>query len=60
MTGDEYTPEAMMAALRRALAAYHKKPVWRQLQKTGMQRDFSWRHAAQQYVELYRRMTGSA
>jgi starch synthase len=57
---DEYSPEAMMAALRRALATYRKKPLWRQLQKTGMQRDFSWRHAAQQYVELYRRMTGSA
>lgn len=53
---DDYSPEAMMGALRRALAAYEKKPLWRQLQRTGMAQDFSWDASARQYVELFENM----
>ncbi len=55
---DEFAPEALMNALRRALAGYRQKPIWRQLQKAGMERDFSWAAAAEQYITLYKQMTG--
>ena len=32
-------------AVQRAVAAYHDKKIWRQLQKNGMARDFSWEPA---------------
>ena len=35
------------------MAAYHDKKFWRQLQKNGMARDFSWDASAQRYIELY-------
>jgi starch synthase len=48
MTADGFT-----VAVERAVAAYHDKKVWRQLQKNGMARDFSWDASAQRYVLLY-------
>jgi starch synthase len=49
MTADGFT-----VAVERAIAAYHDKKIWRQLQKNGMARDFSWDASAQRYVQLYR------
>jgi len=54
----EYTPEALLAAVRRALAAYGNRPLWRRIQKAGMRQDFSWDASAQQYVEVYERAAG--
>jgi starch synthase len=51
----EYTPEALLAALRRALALFGDRPVWRRIQKAGMREDFSWDASARQYVDLYER-----
>ena len=47
------TPDAFLVAVQRAVAAYHDKKIWRQLQKNGMARDFSWDASAQRYVSLY-------
>jgi len=47
------TAPALLAAIRRAVSTYANKKIWRQLQKNGMARDFSWEHSAQLYVELY-------
>ena len=44
---------ALLAAVERAVAAYRDKKIWRQLQKNGMARDFSWERSAQRYIELY-------
>jgi starch synthase len=55
-TGFVFSPmtrQAFTAALSRALAAYRDKKIWRQLQKTGMAKDFSWDASAQRYIELY-------
>lgn len=49
-----YTPEALLAALERALAAYRDRAIWRRIQRAGMRGDFSWDASARQYVELYR------
>ena len=54
----EYTGQALLEAVRRAVAAYADKPLWERMMRTGMSRDFSWSRSAAQYSELYRRMTG--
>ena len=50
----DYTPGAMVAALRRALDAYGDAEQWGALQRTGMQRDSSWDVSAREYVKVYR------
>jgi starch synthase len=47
------TRQALLDGVGRAVRAYHDKKLWRQLQKTGMAKDFSWEASAAQYVELY-------
>ena len=51
----EYTPEAFLAAVRRALDAFRAPAVWRALQAEGMRQDNSWDHSAQEYVTIYGR-----
>jgi len=53
---EEYRAAAMMDALRRALSAFKKKPLWRQLQRTAMAQDFSWSASAKKYVEVFERI----
>ncbi|MFO7188760.1 MAG: glycogen synthase GlgA [Pseudomonadota bacterium] len=50
----EASPEAFLAAVRRALDCYADKKLWRQLCRNGMAKDFSWENSARRYVELYR------
>jgi starch synthase len=50
---DDYTPEALLAAMRRALSAYRQPEVWRTLQRNAMRRDSSWDAAAREYVKVY-------
>ena len=52
---DEYRPEALWDALERALAVYSDPARWVELQRRGMESDFSWRRSARAYEELYRR-----
>ena len=54
-TFGEYTPEALLAALRRALALFGNQTLWRRIQRAGMRQDFSWDASARQYVEVYAR-----
>jgi starch synthase len=49
----ENSRTAFSAALQRALSTWHDESTWRQLQLTGMKRDFSWRHSALEYEQLY-------
>jgi len=52
----DYTPEALMQALKAALAAYPNKKGWARLQKNGMKADFSWGRSAAEYVKMYKRL----
>jgi len=52
----EYTPAAMMTAVRRALETYRDRKAWRGLMERGMAEDNSWEHSAQGYEALYRRL----
>jgi starch synthase len=53
---DGSTEAALVAAVARAVAVYRERDRWRQLQRNGMARDFSWIVPARQYAELYRRL----
>ena len=51
---DEPTPAALQVALERAMDAHAQPAVWGSLVRQAMAQDFSWRGAAQRYLELYR------
>jgi starch synthase len=50
----EYTPEALLKAIRQALEAWTDPPRWIERMRRGMAKDFSWDAAAAQYQSLYR------
>jgi starch synthase len=52
----EATPDALVEACSRAVAAFRDPTKWRALQLNGMARDFGWGAAAQRYVEIYRKL----
>lgn len=52
---EAYTPEALFAAIERAIRAYRHPSLWRRIVRAGMRRDHSWSVAARAYVAAYRR-----
>jgi starch synthase len=53
---DDFTSEALVAAVRAALAVYADGPAWRRLQGNALAEDFSWSRSARAYAALYRRV----
>ncbi len=53
-TFEKYDRWALFAALARAIETYRRPDEWRELQRRGMTRDFSWRASAEKYADLYR------
>lgn len=54
-TFHEYSPQAFLQAINRALKVYYTQPhEWRKLIERGMQADFSWSVSATHYEEMYR------
>lgn len=51
---DQSSPTALHDAIQRALDCYRDRKVWRQIQRSGMRRDFSWGNSAAQYLSLFR------
>ena len=49
----DYSEEALLAAVKRAVETYRHKDTWRTLMERGMRADFSWGVSARKYVELY-------
>lgn len=49
------TAPALLQTVSNVLAMYAQPALWRQLMIRGMTTDFSWRVAAMQYADLYRR-----
>ncbi|KAK9122032.1 hypothetical protein Syun_019649 [Stephania yunnanensis] len=48
------TKESMLSALRLAIGTYREhKSSWEGLMKRGMERDYSWEHAAAQYEQIF-------
>ncbi len=54
----EYSGNALLEAIRAALAAYQNRDVWVAMMRKGMRRDFSWDASAAEYAALYRRLCG--
>ena len=50
---DALSPEAFWDALERAAAVYADPRRWEDLQRRGMQTDFSWKRSARAYENLY-------
>ena len=50
---DEFSPEALLHALRRALHVWKDLYAWRRIVRAGMERDFSWTHQGAEYEALY-------
>jgi starch synthase len=53
---DEARSGALVEAVRRGLSAYREPGRWRDIQRAGMSRDFSWNAAARRYADLYLRL----
>ncbi|HEY6066663.1 MAG TPA: glycogen synthase [Thermoanaerobaculia bacterium] len=51
---DGYDPGSVLHALDRAARVYAQPDEWRELQRRGMKKDFSWDRSAVQYEALYR------
>ncbi len=50
----DYTPKALLAVIRAALAAYRDRKSWETMMKRGMAADHSWKASAEEYSVLYR------
>ncbi len=48
--------EALLEAVGRALRLHGDEHRWRRLVRTAMEQDFSWRHSARDYLDLYERL----
>jgi starch synthase len=51
---DGDTPEAMAAAITRAMSLYRRPAIWQAMRYRAMTADFSWERAAPGYDRLYR------
>jgi starch synthase len=56
---DDADPDALAAAIGRAVALYRDGPRWQRLVRHGMAQDFGWRAAAARYLTLYRSLAPS-
>ena len=52
----EATPKSLVAAVKKGIATFHKKPEWRKLIENGMAKDFSWGKSAKLYLQLYKKV----
>ncbi len=52
----EYSAEALIGAIERAIEAYRRPNIWRKIIKNGMSKDFSWAQSARQYAAIYEQL----
>ena len=50
---EDATAQALLETIRRAIAAWHDKALWRKLQRNGMLLDLGWARAAEAYKAIY-------
>ena len=51
---NDHNGYALYTSVKRAIKKFHNKKVWKKIQKNGMEKDYSWKHSAEQYLELYK------
>lgn len=52
---EEYTADALLASIKKAIDVFKNKKAWTGLIKKAMALDYSWDKSAEKYVELYRK-----
>ncbi len=52
----EYSPQALLAAIQSALDAFKAGSPWRNLMLNGMKKDFSWAASAKAYARIYEKL----
>jgi starch synthase len=52
-TFKKYVTKDMLRAISRAVKTYKDRKIWQEIQKAGMQKDFSWKQSAEKYMSLY-------
>jgi len=52
-TFKEYSSNALLRAIKKALKSYKNEKEWAKLVKKGMRKDFSWEKSAKNYVNIY-------
>jgi starch synthase len=55
----EYSGEALLAAIRKALLAFRDQTSWQALMRNGMDKDFSWNVSAREYGKVYEKVRQS-
>jgi starch synthase len=50
---NEASTGALLEAIKRTLILYNHKDWWHNMQSNAMNKDFSWRRSAEQYLALY-------
>jgi starch synthase len=53
----EYTAEAMLDVVARAVSLFARRRAWTRLMKAGMAADFSWEVSARKYADLFLRLS---
>lgn len=53
---EEASPEALVAAVRKALALFARPHDWLTLVRNAMNSDFSWERSAEAYMDIYRKL----
>lgn len=51
----DYSSSALLQSIKRAVNDFHNKPVWEKIIRNGMVKDYSWKHSAEEYVDLYKK-----
>jgi len=54
---EDYTADALLATVKRAVDLFQKKRKWMKLMKAGMKKDFSWDKSASRYSDLFEEVT---
>jgi starch synthase len=54
----DYNEEGLRWAIETALDLYPDRPVWRRMVQNGMRKNYSWEKQGQEYVDLFRPLSG--
>ena len=49
----EASSGALLEAIKRAMLLFNDKKTWKKIQVAAMEKDFSWKNSAEQYLSLY-------
>jgi len=51
---NDYSSYALYTSVERATRTFRDKVTWKQIQRNGMSKDYSWENSAKEYLELYK------